>query len=156
MNGDGVNISVEYDRKERNIDFLVKTYETKQPGEIWDKEHETKTKREWRLKQKIRYSDYVMDELNMKGVQREQVKQLLHEIPDHKKLCQKCKCEKVITVICFYIKFCTTPKLSLNHFNRYKICKKQNIPLKTYSIIVTNLAKHFQLRGTVSAVRHVI
>lgn len=146
---------VAYDRQERSVQLLLDKYETKQPGEIWNKEKETSTKREWRIKQKVRFADYVLNELNMKGIQREQVKHMLNNIKDLKVLCRKCSYEKTITVICFYIKYCTTPKIALNHFNRYKVCREQKITLELYCQIVTNIAKYFQSNTPISALCHV-
>ena len=147
-------ISVEYVGKERNIEFLLKKYETKQPGEpngvLGD------TKKEWRLKQRLRYADYVLGELNMKGVQKDQVYHLLKTISYLKKLCKNCKYEKIITVICFYIKFCTTPTVKLTHYNRYKVCRKHKLTLEMYSTIVSNLAHHFQSNTPLSPLSHVI
>lgn len=145
---------MEYDRKERNIDFLVKKYETKQPGEIDGILGDTK--KEWRLKQKLRYADYVLIELNMKGVQKDQVYHLLKTIKNLKTLCKNCKNETIITVICFYIKFCTTPTVYLTHYNRYKICREHKLTLELYSTIVSNLARHFQQNAPLSVLSHVI
>lgn len=137
------------------MDFLVDKYKTKQPGELWTTEKETKTMRKWRLKQKIIYADTVMDQLNMKGVQREQVHHLLNDISNLKDLCRNCSNEKIIAVISFYIKFCTTPKLSLTHYNRYKVCREHELSLELYSTIVSNIAKHFQSHAPLSPVRYV-
>lgn len=146
-------IQVQYDRKERGIEFLLKKYETKQPGE--SNSANPKRMKLWRLKQKIRYADYVLDGLNMKGIQREQVYHLLKDIPDLKVLCRKCKDENIITVICFYIKYCTTPKMAITDYKRYNVCREHCMDLETYSKIISNLAQHFQSNMSLSAVRYV-
>jgi len=151
--GVGGIISVEYDRKERGVEFLLQKYETKQPGEINGKTD--KKMKIWRLKQKIRYADTVMDRLNMKGIQREQVYHLLKDVPDLKALCRKCADEKIIAVISFYVKFCTTPKVALSDYNKYTVCREHDMSLEMYSRVVTNLAKHFQSHMPLSAVRYV-
>ena len=144
---------IEYDRQERGLEFLLKKYETKQPGES-NGANPDKMK-VWRIKQKLRYADYVLNELNMKGIQREQVYHILKDIPDLRKLCRKCKCEPIITVICFYIKYCTTPTVPLTHYNRYKVCREHNLSLELYSKVVSNLSRHFQTTRPVSYVRYV-
>lgn len=146
-------IQVQYDRKERGIEFLLKKYETKQPGET-NNAHPNKMK-VWRLKQKIRYGDTIMNRLNMQGIQREQVYHILKEVQDLKELCRKCPTENIIAVICFYIKFCTTPKLAINDYKRYKVCREHFMSLEMYSKIVTNMARYFQRNTPLSAVRYV-
>jgi hypothetical protein len=142
--------------KERNIEFLLKKYETKQPGEVWETQKETETKKVWRIKQKLRYADYVLKELNMKGIQKDQVYFIINKISDLQLLCRTCSYEKIITVICFYIKFCTTPKVALMDYNKYKVCREHEMTLELYSKVITNLAKFFQGNTPVSAGGHVI
>jgi hypothetical protein len=91
----------------------------------------------------------------MKGIQREQVYHLLKDVPDLKALCRMCADEKIIAVISFYVKFCTTPKVALSDYNKYTVCREHDMSLEMYSIVVTNLAKHFQSHMPLSAVRYV-
>ena len=128
--------------RERDISFLLRKYETKQPGETF------KTKRlkqdynnkEWRMANKIRTCKYVMDELGLVGTDRDRCIYIVKNVP-LKELHRQASCETIITCICFYIKKLQTPK---RRTYNYKVCKEYGVDEEIFSLIIARLCNYFQ------------
>ena len=52
---------------DRTVDFLLKKYETKQPGEIWETETEHKYLKEYRHQQRLFTLDRIVNERTTKS-----------------------------------------------------------------------------------------
>ena len=130
---------------ERDINFLLRKYETKQPGEAYTskKLKEDYGNREWRLANKIRTCKYVMDELGIQGQNRDRCIYIVKNVP-LKELHRKASCETIITCICFYIKKLQTPK---RRTYNYKVCKEYNVDEEIFSLIISRLCDYFQQRS---------
>ena len=136
-------------QSERPIKFLLKKYQTKQPGEPNTISHLTNSSvKSYRIKKKIRYSIIIMNQLNIQGEMREQVIYLIKEFQDTNKLCKKCKCKTIITALIFYVKFSNSKKYPLSD---YTITKKVKLTEEIFSKITLKIAKHFQ---TLCPIRH--
>jgi len=82
-----------------------------------------------------------MNQLNIQGMMRKQVINLIKEFPDTNHLCKKCKCQTIITALIFYVKFSNTKKYPLK---KYKITKEVQLTEEIFSKITLKIAKHYQ------------
>jgi len=131
-------------QSERPIEYLLRKYQTKQPGEPNTISHLTNSSvKSYRIKKKIRYSKMIMNHLNIQGVMREQVINLIKEFHYTNYLCKKCKCKTIITALVFYVKFTNSKKYPLS---KYKITKEVELTEEIFSKITLRIAKHFQTR----------
>ena len=128
--------------RERDINFLLNKYQTKQPGEVFTSESlkEAYNNKEWRLAQKIRTCKYVMDELGLKGTDRDRCIYIVKKVP-LKQLHRKASCETIITCICFYIKKLQTPK---RRTYDYRVCKEYGVDEEIFSLVIARLCDYFQ------------
>lgn len=129
------------------IEYKLKKYEKRVPGEMWSKESKKKSEK---LIKKLDYLDVaevVMDELKIKGKRRDEVKDIIMKIPLNK-LHGKLKSDKIIIAICFFVKRKDRKNAVLED---YSICK-HNLEYKELSIIMMNLSSYAMsrsgLRGT--------
>ena len=128
--------------RERDINFLLNKYQTKQPGEVFTSESlkEAYNNKEWRLAQKVRTCKYVMDELGLKGTDRDRCIYIVKKVP-LKQLHRKASCETIITCICFYIKKLQTPK---RRTYDYRVCKEYGVDEEIFSLVIARLCDYFQ------------
>ena len=131
----------------QGINYKLKKYEKRVPGEGWSNESEGKAKL---LRSKLEYLDVaeeVMDELKIKGKRRDEVKNIIMKVPLNK-LHGKLKSDKIIIAICFFVKRKDRKNAVLED---YSICKR-NLTYKELSIIMMNLSQYSLarsgLRGT--------
>ena len=125
---------------ERSISFLLKKYATKQPGEMFvsnELKQEYGNKR-WRMKQKIRICQIIMDQLNIKD--KERCLYIVKRV-DFNTLHRQLSCEAIITAICFYIKKLENPRVRLSD---YSICKEHGLNENNFSLIMCRLCDYFQ------------
>lgn len=129
-------------KSERNIEFLLNKYKTKQPGEILISENLKKdlNNNEWRKRQKLRMADNIMDRLNLKGTQRQRVKYLISNL-DFNEVCRNCSNETIITAISFYIKKDSQTSAKLRD---YKICEEYNLTETNFATIMVRLCSQIQ------------
>ena len=127
---------------ERDINFLLRKYETKQPGETFKSNSlkQSYNNKEWRLANKIRTCNYVMNELGLKGEQRDRCIFIVKRVP-LKELHRRASCETIITCICFYIKKLETPK---RRTYDYKVCKEYEVDEEVFSLVISRLCDYFQ------------
>ena len=83
----------------RDINYLLKKYETKQKGEP----NNSYSMKEWRTKQKLRTADTIIQEMKIKGDDKEIIYNIIKTV-DLKDLHRNAKCETIICAICFYTK----------------------------------------------------
>ena len=128
--------------RERDINFLLNKYKTKQPGEQFTSERLKMeyNNKEWRLAQKIRTCKYVMDELGIHGQDRDRCIYLVKKIP-FKELHRNASCETIITGLCFYIKKLQTPN---RRTYNYKVCKEYGVDEEIFSLIIARLCDYIQ------------
>jgi hypothetical protein len=122
--------------KPRNIKTLLKTYQTPQKGEC-DKARQY-TKRDQRLYERLRYADYVGEELNVKHL-KQRIRYIIVKQPRLQDLCTRCRWETIITAIVFYVKCHYNTDCRPYHLERYKICKENDLTLQIYSTVLTHL-----------------
>jgi len=125
----------------RSTRFLLDKYAKPQKGES-DTARQY-TKRDKRLYERLRYVDYVVDELNIKAYKK-QVKYIIKNLENLKDLCKRCKWETIVIAISFYIKCNYHTKCKINHIQRYKICRDNDLNITKYSTIITRLSYKFQ------------
>lgn len=126
---------------------MLKRYSVKRPGET-NNAHQGAMKN-WRLQKKIRYAQEVMNQLHLQGTARSQVIYLIKDIPSTNYLCKKCRCETVITGLCFYVKFANTQKEKLE---KYQVAREHGLTEERYATIVTRIAKHYHSQRSFSRV----
>ena len=128
--------------RERDINFLLRKYETKQPGESFTSNRLKMDygNKEYRLASKIRTCKYVCDEFGLKGGDRDRCIWIVKNVP-LKELHRKASCETIITCICFYIKKLETPK---RRTWNYKVCKEFGVDEEIFSLIISRLCDYFQ------------
>ena len=134
--------------RERDINFLLRKYETKQPGEAFTSNNvkDAYNNKEWRLAGKLRTCNYVMNELGLKGADRERCIWIVKNVP-LKELHRKASCETIITCICFYIKKLKTPK---RRTYNYRVCKEFDVDEEIFSLIISRLCDYFQKHSYVN------
>lgn len=127
---------------ERDINFLLRKYETKQPGETFKSNSlkQSYNNKEWRLANKIRTCNYVMNELGLQGTSRDRCLYIVKKVP-LKELHRKASCETIITCICFYIKKLEAPK---RRTWNYKVCKEYGVDEEIFSLVIARLCDYFQ------------
>ncbi|BBL62195.1 hypothetical protein [Methanobrevibacter arboriphilus] len=133
--------------KNRNIEYLLNKYETKQPGEIWNKRREKKEgKSAWNMKQKIRIAKIMMGRLNINGADKERILYIIQDIGDFKELCRNCSVEMVIATICFYVMKSNLSKIKLAD---YKVFKENKLTEKTCLTLITKMCDFYQKKSLV-------
>lgn len=137
----------------RSIGFLLDRYQQRQPGEPSSINEYTKSpKKTWRMNQKIRYAQIVMELVNLQGDLKDQVLYLIQEFPNFKRLCSKCKNEIVITAIVFYVKFTNSKKYPLSD---YAIAAEVGLTEEIFTRISLKIGKHFQGLYSIRHVRRI-
>lgn len=128
--------------RERDINFLLRKYETRQPGETFTSNRLKMDygNKEWRLAAKIRTCKYVCEELGLKEEDRDRCIYIVKTVP-LKELHRQASCETIITCICFYIKKLKTPK---RRTYNYKVCKEFDVDEEIFSLVIARLCDYFQ------------
>lgn len=88
----------------REISYLLKKYEERQPNERWSKDSELKYYNMRMLNEQIRLFDLINSEyFRLVGSQRERAIYLI-KVLNFNKFCPICTNEQMIVLICFYVK----------------------------------------------------
>lgn len=88
----------------RNIEYLLKKYETKQPGEIWDTETDRLSRQEYDKSQKLFLLDIISnDPFRLREGQKARARYLVEKL-NFSKVCGKCNAEQIIVMIIIYVK----------------------------------------------------
>lgn len=120
----------------RDIQYLLKKYETKQAGEP----NNNKYMQEWRTKQKLRTADTIMQEMRITGTDKEIIYNIIKNV-ELKELHRNAKCETIITAICFYTKKLRNTSLRVQN---YRVCNEHDLTENIYSTIITRLCNYYQ------------
>lgn len=125
------------------ISRLLNKYETKQPGEAWspimNKEYGYGL---WTKRQKLREADIMMDQLHMKGSQREQVMHMISDdFDDLRKLIRRCPSEKILAIICFFVMKSYNVRVKLNE---YRAFNELNISKDEVILVFNRIALFYQ------------
>ena len=125
---------------DRTVEFLLRKYETKQPGEIWKTETELKYVQDYRHKQRIFLLDQIVNERMNKSrgtfqLPKQQKDRAKHLIK-HLDFTGRTSEEQYIVMILIYV------KLEANHNARpihyYPMLEEYNIPVTTFiSFLIT-------------------
>lgn len=128
--------------KPRSIDFLLRKYSTKQPGEVFSSDQVKReyNNKKWRMDQKIRICKNICRSMNIKGTSMDRCIDIVKKIP-LKDLHRRASCETIITCICFYVKKADFSNVKLSD---YTVCKKYNVSSSTYMLVVTRLCDYYQ------------
>ena len=95
---------------QEEIERLLKKYETKQPGEIWDTETDRLSKQEYRTSQKLFLLDILSNNpFRLREGQKARARYLVEKL-DFNKVCGKCSLEQIIVMIIIYVKLEYNPK----------------------------------------------
>lgn len=128
--------------RERDINYLLHKYKTKQPGEAFTSKRLKMeyNNKEWRTNAKIRTCKYVMNELNIQGTSRDRCLEIVKSVP-FKELHRQASCETIITCICFYIKKLDIPK---RRTYDYSVCKEFGVDEEIFSLVISRLCDYYQ------------
>lgn len=127
---------------DRSINFLLRKYETKQPGEAYtsDEVKQEYNNTKWRLSQKIRICDNIINRLNINGRNKDLCHNIIKNIP-LKQLHGNASCETIITGICFYVKRLENSNVKIED---YKVCNEYGLTYQNYSLIVGRLCDYYR------------
>ena len=121
---------------ERDIEYLLDKYKTKQPGEFWSPRTEGEYVREYNYKQKI----FLFDSLNknfLKGTEKDRAEYLIKHF-DFNSL-GKYTTSEIITMIMLYVKL-ESPSNKYKDFDYY--LKSRNISESKFINFLIKLNKH--------------
>lgn len=102
--------------RDRDINYLLKKYETKQPGEIWDDETNKKSVEEYRKTQKLFLLDILSSNPFRLGEGQKARARYLVEKLNFSRVCGKCNDEQIIVMIIVYVKLEYTNKYHISRF----------------------------------------
>lgn len=111
---------------DRNIQYLLDKYQTKQPGEKWTREHELEYKQDYRLKQKIFLLEGILNTLhNNFHLTKLQKDRIIHLIKELNFYYGHTTDEQVIVMLIVYVKLETQQNRQYEDYMRllddYKI-----------------------------------
>lgn len=124
--------------KKRDMEYLLKKYETKQPGEIWTREHETQHKRKQFTASKHNCADIIMQNLPIKGDTRLEVHYLIDKYRNFNQLNTHMSRETIIGCFCYYVMRTHNPSVRVED---YKILKKLNVTYEGLTVVFGNMLK---------------
>ena len=130
---------------DRTVDFLLKKYETKQPGEEWKTETEVKYVREYQYKQRLFTLDCIVNERNTKSrgtfsfpkQQKDRAKYLIKHLDF---LLGRTTEEQYIVMIIIYVKLEANNNSRVIHY--YPLLEEYNIPITTFIKFLIKLNKY--------------
>ena len=129
---------------DRTVDFLLKKYETKQPGEIWKTETEVKYVREYQYKQRLFTLDCIVNERTTKSrgtfsfpkAQKDRARHLIKHLPFAGRTSE----EQYIVMIIVYVKL--ESKYNSRPIQYYPLLEEYQIPITTFISFLINLNKY--------------
>ena len=129
----------------RDIEFLLKKYETKQPGEQWKPETEHKYIKEYRYKQRLFTLDRIVNERTSKSrgtfkLPKQQKDRARHLIKNLDFYLGRTTEDQYIVMILVYVKLEANPNARVIHY--YHILEEYEIPLTTFIKFLINLNKY--------------
>ena len=130
---------------DRTVDFLLKKYETKQPGEIWKTETEVKYVREYQYKQRLFTLDCIVNERTTKSrgtfsfpkAQKDRAKHLIRTLDF---LLGRTTEEQYIVMIIIYVKLETNNNARPQHY--YNLLNQYNLTMNSFATYLVKLNKY--------------
>ena len=130
---------------DRTVEYLLKKYETKQPGEIWKTETEVQYVREYQYKQRLFTLDCIVNERTTKSrgtfsfpkAQKDRAKHLIRTLDF---LLGRTTEEQFIVMIIIYVKLEANNSARPIHY--YPMLEEYNIPVTTFITFLVKLNKH--------------
>lgn len=127
---------------------LLDKYQTKQPGEKWSTESETRNTKNYRTKQYVRYLDYPARELKLTVQEKQEVEYIIETVP-LKELHANLSYELIITSLCFIIK---SHRRSIKPYE-YRICNEYGLDWKTLYRVAINYLHYMRANRPLKAQR---
>ena len=130
---------------DRTVDFLLKKYETKQPGEIWETETEHKYLKEYRHQQRLFTLDKIVNERTTKSrgtfklplQQKNRARHLIQHLDFNTSRTSE---EQYIAMILIYVKLESNHNARVIHY--YPMLEDYNIPVTTFIKFLIELNKY--------------
>lgn len=105
-------------------------------GEVLPTQTVSRINKNYRNNQRKRVVDGVLNNVRNKDTIKEEVHQIIDDIPRLTTLCRGCKEEMIISVIILYV---LKSRDSRYHVERHGLWKKYNITWQKYSLIISRL-----------------
>ena len=126
---------------DRNYEFLLKKYETRQPGEIWSKQREQEYEKARWHKEKINQLDGLINELHGNFIITHQDKERMKYLIKHLNLHNyKLTIKQQLLMIIIYVKLETNNNARPQHY--YNLLDKYDLTMNTFANFLVKLNKH--------------
>lgn len=122
---------------------LLRKYKTQDSNEKWSKESEIKKVQNWRNNETKRTANLIMNEFNLVGTQRDEVLNILNQIP-FEEIYRTTNQEKIILTVCLYVKKIYSNTNRKRVPEDYAICKKYGLTTQIAYNITTRLLNFFR------------
>ena len=126
---------------DRTVDFLLRKYETKQPGEEWKLETELKYLQEYQDKQRIFLLSGILNKLHGSfKITKAQKDRIIYLIKDLDFYLGRCTEEQYIVMIIIYVKLETVNNARPQHY--YNLLNQYDLTMNTFASFLVKLNKH--------------
>lgn len=125
-------------KNNRDINYLLQKYTTKQPGEIWTREHETQHKRKQFTASKHNCADIIMQQLPLNGDTKTEVHYLIDKYKNFNQLNTHMSRETIIGCFCYYVMRSHNPCVRVED---YKVLKELNVTYEGLTVVLGNMLK---------------
>ena len=126
---------------DRTVEFLLKKYETNQPGEEWEIKTEVKYVKEYQYKQRLFLLDGIINNLHgsfkLNKPQKDRIKYLIQDLDF---LLGRTTEEQYIVMIIIYVKLETNNNARPQHY--YNLLDKYDLTMNTFANFLVKLNKH--------------
>ena len=126
---------------DRTVDYLLRKYETKQPGEEWNINTEVKYVKEYQYKQRLFLLDGIINNLHgsfkLNKPQKDRIKYLIQDLDF---LLGRTTEEQYIVMIIIYVKLETNNNARPQHY--YNLLDKYDLTMNTFANFLVKLNKH--------------
>ena len=126
---------------DRTVDYLLRKYETKQPGEEWEIKTEVKYVKEYQYKQRLFLLDGIINNLHgsfkLNKPQKDRIKYLIQDLDF---LLGRTTEEQYIVMIIIYVKLETNNNARPQHY--YNLLDKYDLTMNTFANFLVKLNKH--------------
>ena len=126
---------------DRTVDYLLRKYETKQPGEEWNINTEVQYVKEYQYKQRLFLLDGIINNLHgsfkLNKPQKDRIKYLIQDLDF---LLGRTTEEQYIVMIIIYVKLETNNNARPQHY--YNLLDKYDLTMNTFANFLVKLNKH--------------
>ena len=126
---------------DRTVDYLLRKYETKQPGEEWNINTEVKYVKQYQYKQRLFLLDGIINNLHgsfkLNKPQKDRIKYLIQDLDF---LLGRTTEEQYIVMIIIYVKLETNNNARPQHY--YNLLDKYDLTMNTFANFLVKLNKH--------------